>query len=511
LILAPTVCSQPVRAQQLVKSLRASPRLLLSLVIITAVALDFFSIDSRSLWLDETFSATLAQLEWSKMWRVIILDEANSMLYHVVLHFWTWLGRDEVALRSLSALAAVAVALPLYGLMALLFDRRHGLLACFLLVINAFVVQFAQEARGYALALFLVTLASYFFVRAIRYPSIATWTLYAITGALGIYAHLYAVFVLAAHVASLPFAPVPRRPRILILGAYGLMVLLSIPMLLLVRTQGAGNIDFLGPPNIRALIGLFGELTGYGGPPLTIVYFVTCCAGVLTVKLLRTTEGLGFWMRTGPPPERRFGWLFVLAWLFVPVLGSLLISFYVPIYQPRYLIVAVPGLVSIASVGLMRLPKLLLLIVVVTIVGFSFRGLNAFYGKHLYTEDWRGATQYVLGNSTSEDGVVFEAPWVRIPFEYYTRLLEDTPELPDPVFPSPNWGKMSIISPQFETTAKRWLATRDLAKSRVWVVLAHEFAYGPRKRLLPLSFDRKYRSVSHRLFASITVTLYERR
>lgn len=500
-----------MRLVERLRTRRASSYLLVAPVIVLALGLNLYSIGSRSLWLDETYSATLAQLGWRHMWHVILLDEANSMLYHSVLHFWMWLGTNEIALRSLSALAAAGALLPLYGLMKLLFDKEHGLLACLLFAVNAFIVQFAQEARGYALVLFLVTAASYLFVRSLRNPSSRAWMLYGIVGALSIYTHLYAVFVLMAHFLTLPFTPPRERPGQLLLRAYGVMTVLSVPLFFLFLAQGAGNIDFLERPSLLAMIGLFGELTGYGGPSLTIVYFLACCATLFTAKLLRSDARLGLWVNVGAAHDGRQGLLFLLAWLFVPIVASFIVSTYLPIYQPRYLIVAVPGLVGIASVGLMRIPKPLLVALIVVIVMLSSRGLSALYGKRIYTEDWRGATEYVLSKSNSRDGIVFEAPWVRIPFEYYTRLRGYASTRPQPIFPSPGWGQLSIMSPQFEITAKQWLRRVDVRRSRVWVVLAHQFTYGPRKRLLPIGFEREYRCDPPRLFASVTVVLCKRR
>jgi 4-amino-4-deoxy-L-arabinose transferase-like glycosyltransferase len=487
-----------------------SSTLVLASIVVLALGIDFFKIETRSLWLDETFSATLAQLSWVQMWHVIYVDEANSMLYHLLLHFWTWLGSDELVLRSFSALAASACVLPLFGLMRLLYDERHGFLTCFLLAINAFVVQFAQEARGYALALLLVTTASYLFVRGTRKPAWTTWLLYAFTGAMSVYAHLYAAFVLLAHLITMPFVRPERRLRVLMFSSYGLVAFLLLPILVLFRSQGAGNIDFLEPPNLRALVGLYGELTGYGGPLLTGLYFLTCCAAFITLKLLRSGNLPGIWIgwATGPGDAGKF--IFLLAWLFVPVLASFGISAFVPIYQPRYFIVSLPPLACIAAIGLLRLPRPVLVVLIVGFIGLSSRGLSALYEGRIYTEDWRVASRYVLTHSTSTDGIVFEAPWVRIPFEYYAKLRGFNASTPRPIFPSAQWGELSVISPQFEVTANRWLKTRPVAANRVWVVLAHQFAYGPRKRLLPPSFQKEYEPISQRNFASVSVTLYRR-
>jgi hypothetical protein len=73
-----------------------------------AVGLGSFRLGAKSLWWDEGFSVWLARLDWPTAWQLMRTAEANMMLYYVLLHFWLRLGMSEVAVRSLSTVAAVA-------------------------------------------------------------------------------------------------------------------------------------------------------------------------------------------------------------------------------------------------------------------------------------------------------------------------------------------------------------------------------------------------------------------
>ena len=82
-------------------------------------------------------------------------------------------------------------------------------MAALLLALNAFLVQYAQEARGYALATFLVALACFFYVRGAEGGRARDWVAYAAAMSLAFYAHLFAAFVLLAHAVTV--ALLPRR------------------------------------------------------------------------------------------------------------------------------------------------------------------------------------------------------------------------------------------------------------------------------------------------------------
>ena len=163
--------------------------LLLSMGLVAV--LGFYSIADKSLWLDEAFSVALARLDWSELWQAITVREANMGLYYLLLHYWVQLGTGEFAVRSLSAITAIVSIAPVYGIGARLFDVNTGITASLLLALNAFFIQHAQEARGYALVLLLTATSAYFFLKAIDKPSVKSWGAYAAIGALSVYVHFW--------------------------------------------------------------------------------------------------------------------------------------------------------------------------------------------------------------------------------------------------------------------------------------------------------------------------------
>lgn len=127
-----------------------------ALLGLAALLLRLPTLSSRSLWLDETYSAWFAAVPLRELWTGVPLYETHPPFYYTLLKVWIALfGTGEAAMRSLSVLAGVlaVVLLPACARLARLGARaeRVALLAALLLALNANAILFAQQARPYAL------------------------------------------------------------------------------------------------------------------------------------------------------------------------------------------------------------------------------------------------------------------------------------------------------------------------------------------------------------------------
>jgi mannosyltransferase len=476
---------------------------LLLLPVGLAAALSFYSIADKSLWLDEAFSVALARLDWSEMWRVITAHEPNMGLYHVLLHHWVQLGTGEFAVRSLSAITAIASIAPVYGIGVRLFGVHTGIIASLLLASNAFFIQYAQEARAYALVLLLAAAASYLFLKAIDKPSVKSWGAYAAIGALSIYAHFFGAWVIAANFVSGLAVRGLAQKRNLVLSNLVIVLLVS-PLLVSILAPHAydSHLGWLTKPSLRTFARFFNALTGYGGPTLVLVYSVVC----------------GYALRFAWAQQRRahgslitWDYAFLCSWLFLPVLGSFLFSIlFKPIFHPRYLVISLPPLVLIAAAGVQNLrPAWLKGTTALLLLVLSSRGLVALYsGSCCQKENWRAATKYVLDNSVAGDGMVFQAPYARIAFEYYLQALGSQSRALQPVVPSAPWGTLDLTQRRSE-----WLHASQQQDQRLWLVLVYKnFLKAPStgdSDWLPAAFQRRYCSRGMRSFESIEVIQFQ--
>jgi mannosyltransferase len=188
--------------------------LILGATTIIGAALRLHQLSAKSFWIDEGASVSFATMPLRPFLHTLWSYQGNMTLYYFLLRAWIHLGDSEFVVRSLSVLLAVLTIPAIYFLGKRLFDRTTGLTAAVLLSVHSFHVQWSQEARGYSLLTLLLVLAAYFLMCAMesKEESLGYWIGFTVTAALSFYAHIFAVFVLAAFALSIAF-PKPYRVR----------------------------------------------------------------------------------------------------------------------------------------------------------------------------------------------------------------------------------------------------------------------------------------------------------
>jgi mannosyltransferase len=478
--------------------------------------LGLWGLGGKSLWHDEAFSHAIARLTFPSMWDSITSEESFSGLYYVLLHLWERWGQSEIWLRLPSVVFGLLAAYSLFVLNRRLFGAATAAIASILLAINSYFVQYQQEARTYTLALFLVVLATYLFVVALDHRSTRAWMGYGGVCALAIYAHFFSAFVIGAHLISLTISPSRPRLRHLFI-AYGLTAALITPLLVVAENAGSLQRAFIEEPNLGSFEWLFLHLTGAGGVAtreghlLLLAYFVICATGVffLSRTVLRRREY--------PLTQRAWASGLVLLWLSVPVLGAFAVSSIRPIFLPRYLIVALPGLVSIAAVGISSLShRGLQAIALAAVIVLSITPLTSYYRADFKEgQDWKSAVAYVVHLSRPGDGAVFLSRYGRRPFEYYLESYGAQPQADlNPIYPGVGWGEYVPVLADLNVESTATAAARlESGYERVWVILVWRgFAsINEDGRPLETALEDDYREVVRRPFGpSLQVRLYAR-
>jgi Dolichyl-phosphate-mannose-protein mannosyltransferase len=221
-----------------------------------------YRLGSESFWFDEAFSVRLAGLGTAGFVDQVTSGEGNMILYHLLLRATIPLCSTDVCLRSLSVLLMLAALFVSYLLFLRLTGKRIAILAVVFLAFNGFAFNYAREARGYALLLFLVLLSTLFFVRAVDEPgSKGYWIAYAVTAALSVYTHFYAASMLLVHASGLLGLPRERRPWRSLTLAWVATGLMLTPIFVYLAVSPA-----VGPrtsrPTLRDLASLFARLLG---------------------------------------------------------------------------------------------------------------------------------------------------------------------------------------------------------------------------------------------------------
>jgi mannosyltransferase len=168
-----------------------------ALVAIAAV-IRIVVINDQSFWQDEALTAYEAQLPLGAMIKTVVHVETTPPLYFLVIWVWAHLfGTSDVALRSVSMLAGVALVPVAYISGRDLVSPRAGVVAAALITVNPFLIWYSQEARTYMLLALLCGLSFMWFVRARVEPTRRNVAWWAVCSSLALMTHFFAGFLVA--------------------------------------------------------------------------------------------------------------------------------------------------------------------------------------------------------------------------------------------------------------------------------------------------------------------------
>jgi 4-amino-4-deoxy-L-arabinose transferase-like glycosyltransferase len=342
--------------------------LTLALLTLLAFALRVFRLDAQSLWYDEGVTAMVAQLEWLSLTSWTANDIQPPLYYYVVAVWGRLAGWSEWSLRFVSVFFGV-MAIPVIVALTtrLSQSRRAGLFAALLATLHPLLIYYSQEARMYALLTALGLLIGYAVIVAAtnrnqvfskklvsgpqRWPLIT----YIITATAAIYTHYFAFFLLLAlAVAFIIDQFIWQRetngePPWRTITRFGLANALVLVLYL---------------PWIGSMLYRLSVDNSYWQGRLKVLeavrsVFISFVAGETIAENVAIWLLLGYalitiWaiirlFRISPTGRRTL--TYALLWLLIPLAAVLILTSFAPKFNPRYVMIALPGLLLIWSAG----------------------------------------------------------------------------------------------------------------------------------------------------------------
>jgi len=351
-----TVASRPsweLRARAAASARYAVPAGLFALVVAS-----FFLRSTEmgiGLWIDEGLSVGIAERSVGAIPHALREDGAPP-LYYVLLHFWLLAsGHSEWGVRGMSLFfALISIPAAWWAGLKIFATTRAAWIAAVLVAFDPFLTQYAQETRMYSLIGFISIFATTCFLRAYvldassreaRRPWIAG---FAVSIAAALYTHNWAVFFTLSCLVAMAYllrrADRARRRELLLDGLFGFggAFLLYLPWIPTTLSQAAHTgAPWSNAPAVDAFLGAPGVLLGRTPQIILLV----CAIGGL-VTLLRPLPGTRSLSSVG----RATLVLIVLAVLTVFFAWGM--SQISPAWANRYLLIALPPLLLIATAGL---------------------------------------------------------------------------------------------------------------------------------------------------------------
>lgn len=401
-----------------------------------AMALACVGLWTRSYWLDEIESLFWAVQPWADFREALVGREISGPpLYLLFLRVWARAGTDEAWMRLPSVAAGVAACAylaRLAGRGALPMASRW---AALFLMTSVFWVRHAQEARAYALVMFVGLVVWVDFWRILEKERFRGWLRYALCNLLLVHLHFLGLYFLLAQILVFAAWRFTNAPGIRSAGrAQGVALSLGLaaaslaPYAHLVgRLFDSSQTFYRVEPPLPLLVGfLFLKKwtvpwqEGWAGPLTAAVVAASDLVAALWI-----VRGLRRLWTSSP----RFAGYVVLTLLSIlPLLAW--ISRKGWMFESRMVVYLLPAMALVMAVGIARGRKtdvgaprawarfgrafeagLIVLFVTGQLVA-----LGRYY--LVPTDDWRGAAQWLAARWEPGDGVIFTG-LTAYPMSYY--------------------------------------------------------------------------------------------
>lgn len=280
---------------------------------------------TRDVSLDEPFSIYHAQFNPREI--VTFLSNYNNPpLYELILHYWIKLfGIEPLAIRVLPALFSVFASVSLYFLGKKHFSLLTGITAALILSFSNLSQSYAHDCRVYSLFLLLSILSMNVFLSLIKTSSRRYLLLFTLISTLNIYAHYFAIILLALQGLSVILFYRKSLKSFIVCSSFIFILFFPHIFVLVERfTRSASNGTWVKQP--EGIESLYNMLWSFCNQPLTTVFAIVLF--IVSIVLIKRSE-----------PEMKC----ILLWFIIPVFGIFAMSFKIPMYLDRYLIFSAPA------------------------------------------------------------------------------------------------------------------------------------------------------------------------
>jgi len=396
--------------------LRSSPTkraLLIGGALLLVAVLRFMWLGHESLWVDEAASVLQSRGDLGTLFRLTAADNyppLHNLVLWVVIHLF---GDGELAVRVPSALAGIATAW-LAGRIALrLYGPRAEPIAIVLVGVSLLHLQYAQEARMYALLSATAAWSVLALLRCLERLTARRAVAWVVATTLCLYTHYYAVFIVVAEAAFVLLerwrTEPENRPNLSRWLALNMIVgVLFLPWLstMLARVGVIASDFWIKRPSPR-----FDAASDYFALAWPLALALIICA---------VLPRLPFVDRERSAPTARASRLLLLWWLTTLVVPFVLSFVIQPFLIIRYTLAGTTAAYILVAGGVRRLGLRVRyeLILVLLLVLLQLPMLRAYYQREK-RPPWRDVAALIAPALGPGDRVLAWPNYERTPLAYY--------------------------------------------------------------------------------------------
>ena len=474
----------------------------LALLTLLAFVLRRYHLGSESLWFDEADIVSRARQPVSVLAQGFLQAGENGPFYTLLLHYWLALldivpllgqiaqlvfgAGYEAPVRALSAIFGAAAIPPMYFLAKRVGGHWLGLLAAGLLAVNPFHIWHSQDAKMYSLLVLMSLASTLLYVKAIEGDKIVLWVGYVVSTWVLLTTHSMGVLVFLAQLVATPFlfksirqashnlntlpdspgiqpSRLTRSKSLLIPWGWAMLFIIG-PLFPIAWLRAAALISdtvdvggWYAPAGLHDIVGTVAVTFAINraDPVWEIIGAITLGALAIlggwrlfadhrnSTGHAKSHDEVNSSRPNGATDHFKLGPL-ILVLAMLPIAGLWLVTLRIPLFQARYLIMALPFyliLVAAGTLWLRRVSRWLIALplgVIALTSGVALAGVN--YSSQPQKEDWRGAMVYVQDHARLRDVIVVFPGYLRTPVdEYYAAGGPGrVPDIPIKTVPSLN-------------------------------------------------------------------------
>jgi uncharacterized membrane protein len=318
---------------------------IISLVLLNLFIKDW-GISAVQVGMDEPFTISAAQRTIPGIVSYLS-DSNNPPLYEILLHFVVkLLGIGLPWVRLLSLLSSCVTVIYLFRTGKEFFSLFTGAVASLLFIFSTYHIYFSHEARVYAMFACFVSASSWYFLKVFHSGRTKHLLLLILCNSLLIYAHYFGIVVLLIQFgfAVLHYRHLRETKAMKLLYHFPLYLLIYIPQELIVlrRFNQASEDHWVPPPHLPDL---WNSYVKFLNMPIPALVFLLILLGAAAFFLFQKER------------KAAYATLYLLCFFPAGYLAFFFVSFLIPVFLDRYLILFSVALFILVPVSMDYLLK----------------------------------------------------------------------------------------------------------------------------------------------------------
>lgn len=367
-----------------------------------------------SFWMDEAAQAMESVRPLSQ--QLNIQYDFQPPLFHLFIHVMTYFSSAEWWLRLIPLFSGLIMIWGSFEIARIVWNKQSAIIASLLLATNSFHIFFSQELRPYAFPAMWAVLSWLILVRwesekkSQKFP-VLMFALLTIAGLYSSYLYPFLLFAQLVYLLTLH-----RKHFSQIITSFSLATLAFlpwVPMFLeqlrigqLLRVNTIGWESVVSIPQLKSLPLTAGKFV-YGVIDLQASVFIITSLFALIASLTVLMNRFHILEKMKECRLSRIAQyrkeFFTGSWLIIPIITSWLVSFIVPVLQPKRVLFSLPALCILFALILTRALRdntlhtrkigqyLLVLLLLINVYGT----MKYYTDARLQREDWRTAIEII--------------------------------------------------------------------------------------------------------------------